>query len=55
MKKLTLDLETLDVQSFEPVDARQQARGTVLAAEATNTSPECCVSFGCGDSINRPC
>ena len=55
MKKLTLNLETLDVQSFEPVDAPRQTRGTVLGAEPTYTQPACCYTFGCGDSINQAC
>ncbi|HSU16292.1 hypothetical protein [Longimicrobium sp.] len=56
MKKLTLNLETLDVQSFEPVGARQQAGGTVFAAASpSNTSPACCYTFGCGDSIQQAC
>ena len=54
MTKLTLDLESLDVQSFEPVDA-QQARGTVFGAEPTYTQPGCCYTFGCGDSIRQAC
>lgn len=51
MKALTLDLETLSVQSFEP-EAREQA---VFAAEPTNTSPDCCYTFGCGDSVRQAC
>ncbi|HEX8904339.1 MAG TPA: hypothetical protein VF771_05825 [Longimicrobiaceae bacterium] len=55
MKKLTLDLETLDVQSFEPVDERERTEGTVYAASPTDTTPECCYTFGCGDSIHQAC
>jgi len=54
MKKLTLDLETLDVQSFEPANARQ-TRATAFGADPTNTTPECCYTFKCGDSINQAC
>jgi len=54
MTKLTLNLETLTVQSFD-VEARQQTRGTAFVAEPTNTSPACCYTFGCGDSINQAC
>jgi len=55
VKKLTLNLETLDVQSFEPVDAPRQAGGTVFGAEPTYTQPECCYTFGCGDSVRQAC
>ena len=55
MKKLTLDLETLDVQSFEPVNAPRKTRGTVFGAEPTYTQPECCYTFGCGDSVHQAC
>ena len=51
MKKLTLNVETLNVQSFAPADAPQN----VLGAEPTNTTPECCYTFGCGDSIHQAC
>ncbi|HEX8904340.1 MAG TPA: hypothetical protein VF771_05830 [Longimicrobiaceae bacterium] len=55
MKKLTLDLESLDVQSFEAVDEQQENGGTVFARSHTDTGPECCYTFGCGDSINVSC
>ena len=55
MKKLTLDLEALDVESFEPSDARWQARGTVAGAEGIMTLPEYCITFTCGDSHIRAC
>jgi|GEM_PF-2256910 len=55
MTKLTLDLETLDVQTFEPVNARQQTRRAAIGAEPTYTTPECCYTFGCGDSIHQAC
>jgi len=55
MTKLTLNLETLNVQSFEPVDARRQARGTVVGAEGAMTLPEYCITFTCGDSHIRAC
>ncbi|HEX8830524.1 MAG TPA: hypothetical protein VF705_05125 [Longimicrobium sp.] len=54
MKKLTLNLETLNVQSFAP-DTAQRALGTVLAADPTSTTPACCYTFGCGDSIDQAC
>ena len=54
MAKLTLNLETLDVQSFEAVEA-QQAHGTVFGAEPTYTQPDCCYTFGCGDSVRQAC
>ncbi|HEX8242271.1 MAG TPA: hypothetical protein VF541_02200 [Longimicrobium sp.] len=53
MKKLTLDLESLNVQSFEP-DAREQTH-SVFGAAPTDTTPECCYTFGCGDSIHQAC
>ena len=55
MKKLTLDLEALDVESFEPSEARQQPRGTVAGAEGVMTVPPYCFTFTCGDSRVRPC
>ena len=55
MKKLTLDLEALDVESFEPSGSRRQARGTVAGAEAVMTLPEYCITFTCGDSHIRAC
>lgn len=54
MTKLTLNLESLDVQSFEPVEA-QQASGTVFGAEPSYTTPDCCYTFGCGDSVRQAC
>jgi len=55
MKKLTLDLDALDVQSFEAVDSRKQARGTVVGADGAMTLPEYCITFTCGDSHIRAC
>ena len=52
MKKLTLDLEALDVDSFEPADSRQMA---VAGAEEGMTVPPYCFTFTCGDSRIRPC
>ena len=52
MTKLTLDLETLDVQSFEALDSASAAE---FVAGPTETSPACCYTFGCGDSINQAC
>ena len=54
MKKLTLDLDALMVESFQPAEA-QPARGTVLGADAFLTSPANCVTVSCGDSQVRPC
>ena len=54
MKKLTLDLDSLKVESFQPADA-QHSRGTVLGAEAFLTSPDNCVTISCGDSKIRAC
>ena len=55
MTKLTLDLDALDVETFEPVDSRRQTRGTVLGAEGAMTLPEYCITFTCGDSHIRAC
>ncbi len=55
MKKMTLNLETLDVQSFAPDAAGQRALGTVRIGDPTSTTPACCYTFGCGDSINQAC
>ncbi|HEU0300261.1 MAG TPA: hypothetical protein VFR37_12420 [Longimicrobium sp.] len=52
MKKLTLDLEALDVESFAPADA-SAPRGTVVGAAMT--VPPYCFTFTCGDSQIRPC
>jgi hypothetical protein len=54
MKKLTLNVEALKVETFQPAD-HQTSRGTVLGAEAFLTSPENCVTVGCGDSEVRVC
>ena len=54
MKKLTLDVETLEVESFEASAAREP-RGTVLGAQSVPTLPGYCISFTCGDSRIRPC
>lgn len=54
MKKLMLDLEALEVESFPTADP-QPARGTVLAAGAVSTLPDMCITFTCGDSRIRPC
>jgi hypothetical protein len=53
MKKLTLNLDALEVQSFRPSE-QQQARGTVIGAEFF-TSPDNCVTVSCGNSEVRPC
>ena len=43
MKKLTLNLDALKVEQFE-VSERQDARGTVVGADAFMTSPDNCVT-----------
>jgi hypothetical protein len=55
MTKLTLDLDALDVQSFEAVGSRKQGRGTVVGADGLMTLPEYCITFTCGDSHIRAC
>lgn len=54
MKKLTLDLDALEVEAFEPAPPREGLRGTVVAASVM-TLPDYCISFTCGDSQIRPC
>jgi hypothetical protein len=54
MKKLTLDLDSLKVESFQTADA-QHSRGTVLGADAFLTGPANCVTISCGDSKIRAC
>jgi hypothetical protein len=53
MKKLTLDVEALKVESFHPDDPRP-SRGTVVGADGS-TIPPYCFTFTCGDSMVRPC
>lgn len=53
MKKLTLDVEALDVETFPTAD-QQPSRGTVLGADGS-TIPPYCFTFTCGDSHIRPC
>jgi hypothetical protein len=55
MKKLTLDLDALAVETFEAAQPREEPRGTVRAAEALASLPEYCITFTCGDSHIRPC
>lgn len=55
MKKLTLNLDELTVESFEAADKSRDARGTVMGAEAAMTGPADCVSVSCGNSTVRPC
>ena len=52
MKKLTLNVETLAVESFEAA-APQTSRGG-FAAEFL-TGPANCVTISCGDSQIRAC
>ena len=54
MKKLTLNLETLTVESFAAADT-QPSRGTVVGAEAMFTGPDQCMTVICGDSEIRAC
>lgn len=54
MRKLTLDPEALEVETFAVAEPRRDAGGTVLAA-AARTLPGYCVTFTCGDSVVRPC
>lgn len=51
MKKLTLNLESLEVQSFTAAETRAAAPG----AGVFLTSPDNCVTVTCGDSSIRPC
>lgn len=53
MKKLTLDIEALGVESFPTADP-PAPRGTVLGADGS-TIPPYCFTFTCGDSQIRPC
>lgn len=53
MKKMTLNVETLSVESFEAA-APETSRGTA-AGEAFMTSPNVCVTRNCGDSEVRAC
>jgi hypothetical protein len=54
MKKLMLDLDALQVESFQPAEA-QRLRGTVMGAEGAASLPEYCITFTCGDSHIRAC
>jgi hypothetical protein len=51
MNKLTLNLEALDVQSFEVAEV--QAAG--IDGSVTVTLADCCITFTCGDSHIRAC
>ena len=53
MKKLTLNLEALEVESFR-TSGDQPSHGTVVGADGS-TLPPYCVTFTCGDSQIRPC
>lgn len=46
MKKLTLEIETLQVQTFA-TDAEGGARGTVAARQQADTSPEQYTCWSC--------
>lgn len=54
MKKLTLNLESLAVESFTAAE-QPAARGTVLGAAAMLTNPDNCVTISCGNSEVQPC
>lgn len=54
MKKLMLDVDALDVDTFEVAEHRG-GQGTVHAADAGSTVPPYCFTFTCGDSRIRPC
>lgn len=54
MKKLMLDVEALEVESFRTADPHS-ARGTVVGADAAMTVEPYCMTFTCGDSIVQPC
>lgn len=54
MKKLTLNLDELTVESFEAADKSRDGRGTVLGAEAYFLTADC-VTVSCGNSTVRPC
>ena len=54
MKKLTLNLEALEVESFHAAKP-QASRGTVIGAEAMMTRPGDCVTISCGNSEVQPC
>lgn len=54
MKKLTLNLDSLKVESFEAA-AQATSRGTVIGAEAVMTGPANCVTISCGNSEVQPC
>lgn len=55
MKKLILDLESLEVEAFEVSAERSSARGTVVGAADFLTGPANCVTITCGDSEIRAC
>jgi hypothetical protein len=54
MRKLTLNLDALKVEQFE-VSGQQDARGTVVGADAFMTGPDNCVTITCGDSVRVSC
>jgi hypothetical protein len=53
MTKLTLNLDSLKVESFRTADV-QGLRGTVNGAEFL-TGPDDCVTISCGDSVHQSC
>lgn len=55
MKKLLLNVEALEVETFEVDEARARGRGTVKGAEAAAAT---LLLSGCGSCMNsgpRPC
>ena len=53
MRKLTLNLDSLEVTTFQPAE-RQASQGTVIGAEMM-TRPGDCVTVSCGNSEQQPC
>jgi hypothetical protein len=54
MKKLTLNLDALTVESFAAAE-QPAGRGTVIGAAAVMTGPANCVTISCGNSEVQPC
>jgi hypothetical protein len=54
MKKLTLKMDDLGVESFEPVAPRRDARGTVMANADTASCPGVSCAVTCGIAMSPP-
>jgi hypothetical protein len=54
MKKLSLHLDDLAVETFEPVAPRRDARGTVLGNADTASCPGVSCAPTCGIAISPP-